>query len=207
MKHADRDVRNSRISEALQEPVDAPDVTEFVMAHLPARPRTTFRWRWAHAAALLIIGLAVYAVLRPTQPSRIVRRAVPEHRDIVQQRRIPSPETVHESPMTSRNQSRPIRRSGWTRRTYVARNHTPAHPKHVEYPHAPDVQDVQAQPVRTAEEHLAADTVIVQQAVSHMNQTARALPPNPDADKIERPQLKAILNNGPERTPVTELGG
>jgi len=71
-------------------------------------------------------------------------------------------------------------------------------PKHIEQPESPaGINHAEA-----AMQARLAGTMVMQ-----MQQPVRTVPPNPDADKIERPPLIVIVNRGPERTPVAQPGG
>lgn len=204
MNDADERVRDSRISEALREPVETPDVTGFVMAHLPAKHRSPgFRWVWACAAACMVLALGLYLLLCPSQPNRMantvperkapeVRHQTPVPRSPVQpqlavapERRI-QPKYQHRKPLRlahlpKKHKSRPL-----------------SVPNHIEQPESPNAMDG----VNAAMQSALAEAVAMQ-----MRQTVRTLPPNPDADKVERPPLTIIRNRGPEQITITQLGG
>ena len=203
MKHAD-EIGSSRISEALQQPGDTPDVTDFVMARLPInRKPAANRWVWACAAACMVLALGLYLLLRPSQPARIVN-TVPEHRSPEVRHHTPAPRSPvqpqlaaapekHTQPRYQRQ--RPVRLAHLPKKH---RSRPLPVPNHIEQPESPNAMDG----VNAAMQSALAEAVAMQ-----MKQTVRTLPPNPDADKIERPPLTVILNSGPERTPVAQPGG
>ena len=200
MKSDDERIRDSRIAEALRQPVDAPDVTDYVMAHLPERPKPTFRWALACAAALLLVVLALSFALRPSRPTQIVKQASPKR-----------PTVEHISRDNGQPAQRLVRSVGET--SHHRSHDAPQRPKLRGQHHEllATEQDVPKKPQTAVSEETdqssVAETAVMQAVLEQMRQNVRTLPPNEDAETIERPPLVVIENRGTERVPVGELGG
>jgi hypothetical protein len=103
----------SRLTEMMGEPMEATDVSDLVMASLPARttPRPV-RWGWVGAAACLLILLGAWLMLSPRQNQQMAKH-VPK-----------APPRVHVSPKRSvPGGSAPV--------IVQAPEKTPARPRHV----------------------------------------------------------------------------
>ena len=187
------EVRQSRITEALRQPVEVPDNTDSVMARLPIQRRS--RLRWAYAVAIPIAILAVVLFLnRGQKPEyQATKRPAPVSPAPVEKpipRPMPNPQRfVVQEPQEKRPA---VRRHRFT-------------PKHVAK--SPEPKPVDSQPTPVSDEFAVLKQAIVQTALEQIRPVTHTLPPNEDAETIERPALEVIANCGPIQVPVEELGG
>ena len=175
---------DERIAEALKQPIETPDMTDFVMARLPIKKR--WRLRWAYAVAIPIAILAVVLFLNRGQK--------PEYQA-----------TKRPAPVSPAPVEKPIPRPMPNPQRFVVQEpqeKRPAVRRHISVPkHTRPVP----QTPRTRNLPSLAEMPIPNLAVSRPD--TPSLPPNEEAATTERPALGVIANCGPEQIPVEELGG
>ena len=191
MKSADE-----RIAEALKQPIETPDMTDFVMARLPIEKR--WRLKWAYAAAIPVLIVAVVLFLSRGQKPEY--QAIKQPAPVSQAptvRSVPTPPVT--LPKTITAQKPQPRRPSVRRHRYASKPVVkPPEPKREDSPPLNDVP---------SDELLAIKQAIVQTALEQIRPVTHTLPPNEDAETIERPALEVIANCGPIQVPVEELGG
>ena len=182
MKSADE-----RITEALRQPLETPDMTDSVMARLPVQRRS--RLRWVYAAAIPILILAVFLFLSRGQKPEYQARKQPapmSQSPIV--RSLPPPATP---PKTIVAQKPQPKGSAVRRHRHASKPPKPSPPSNA-----------------LPSYHLSAvDQGIAQATLEQIRPDTPSLPPNEDAATIERPALGVIANCGPEQIPIEKLGG
>ena len=179
MKSADE-----RISEALKQPMETPDIADTVMARLPSQRH--WRLRWVYAAAIPILILAVVLFLNRGQKPEY--QATKQPTPVSQAPTIkPIPKPMPNPPRTIVQEPRPTPRA--MRRHISVPKHTRPVPQ---TPRTRNLPSLEEMPIPNL-------------AVSRPD--TPSLPPNEDAATIERPALGVIANCGPEQIPIEKLGG
>jgi len=186
MKSADE-----RITEALKQPIETPDMTDVVMARLPVQRR--WRLKWAYAVAIPLLILAVVLIFnRGQKPEyQAAKQPVPvSPAPIV--RPVPKPNP----PKTIAQEPRPVPRA--VRRRHYA-------PRHVAK--SPEPEPVDSRPTPASDDFTALQQSIARAAIEQSKPVVHAPPPIEDAETIERPALEIIANCGPMQGPIEKIGG
>ena len=179
MKSADE-----RITEALKQPIETPDMTDFVMARLPIEKRWRLRWAYAAAIPVLIVAVVLFLSRGQKPEYQATKRPAPVSPAPIEK---PIPRPLPNPPKVIVHMPQP---------------RFPAVRRHISIPkHRKPV------PRTTPTRNLPslAEMPIPNLAVSRPD--TPSLPPNEEAATIERPALGVIANCGPEQILVEELGG
>jgi len=151
--------------------------------------------KWAYVVAIPILILAVVLLLnRGQKPEyQATKRPAPV-----------SPAPIEKPiPRPMPNPPRIIVQKLQEKRPAVRRRHFI--PKHVA--RSPEPKPVDSQPTPASDDFTALQQAIAQAALEQIRPVTHTLPPNEDAETIERPALEVIANCGPIQVPVEELGG
>lgn len=223
------EIQQSRIAEALRQPVESPDIADSVMTRLRRyRGRLFGRRVWAYAAAAcLVVAITLVILCRAPHPGRIAEHTPPVQRvtqqppsGTQQDQHVPAttkptptqPETAKRlAPVKSLHSPKvPTRRTGGKSPNTAAvkpsgsgTGQSPERPESA----PPDRQEVAQDTGPSDDAGITVAAELTKLALDQIKPIVYVLPPNKDAETIERPPLELIENRGPVQVRLKKLGG